>query len=155
MSPVLSSLAALMLIQNAPAKAVRQESNTSGYVLRAQWGFSCPTDRIGADGQPLCRAKHYDAPFSVERTDSGMQMTFLGNCFSKKYERKYTQSIDVFVRLKPGASKESIAKSFNQAFRSPPKSPNPECEYFSDFEIDQRQLPGMIEAVFLEKKLPY
>ena len=84
-----------------------------------------------------------------------MALTFLGNCFSKKHQRKYTQSIDVFVRLKSGASKDDILKSFDRAFRSPPKSPNPECEYFTDFDVDQRQLPMMIEAVFIEKKQPY
>lgn len=84
-----------------------------------------------------------------------MMMTFMGKCFSRKHERQYTQSIDVFVRLKRRLSKENILKSFNHAFRERPKSPNPECEYFTDFEIDQRQLPGMVEAVFIEKKQPY
>ena len=153
MSLVLNSLAAFMLMQNVPAEVVQQEKIAGSVpVLRAQWRVSCPADRIGADGQPLCSAKHYDAPFSVERTDDGLMMTFLGDCFSRKHERKYTQSIDVFVHLKPGSSKETITKSFNHALRSPPKSPNPECKYFTDFEIDQRQLPWMVEAVFLEKK---
>ena len=144
----------LAFLQSAPTIVV-SEPKISGYVLAAQWNYSCLADRTGADGQPLCRAKHNSAPFSVERTNDGMALTFLGNCFSKKHQRKYTQSIDVFVRLKSGASKDDILKSFDRAFRSPPKSPNPECEYFTDFDVDQRQLPMMIEAVFIEKKLPY
>lgn len=132
-------------------------------VEQAQWSFSCPSDRIGVDGQILCSASHIGVPrLEVERTDQGMKLSTVSQCgfndnpsaFSKYRYKKLT----ILIPLKPNITAGKIAEIFFRNLNDVPKISKKACGQehgINEFELDKSQVPYMIDVVFFKKKWPY
>ncbi|MFK3891012.1 hypothetical protein [Sphingomonas sp. NPDC079357] len=152
----------LLALQLTPGAAA-QQAGKPPVLTQFQWSLSCPADPVGADGQPLCSAEYIGYPrLNVSRTDAGMSLLTTVDCGRARngigQEVPAYRKIGINVPLKRGIPAERIQRLILLNLKDFPNLIRRTCPLSSNggtFDLEEGQLPAMINSVFVIKQARY